>query len=107
MARFDYKCEVCGWQGERIVSSEDMDNQFCTAEVTEPIPVSICVQDIPSGFTYHKCGAPLTRLCHFDTLSINIPLAFVATTGDPCEPQTDEERRRWDEDGVVSAKGRY
>jgi hypothetical protein len=84
LPRYDYYCPECDplephKLAELNVPISEMDDQYC------------------------DCGAKLVRV-FTPTMNIAIPMAF-ATTGDPCLPDNDEERKRWDDCGVSSRKG--
>jgi putative FmdB family regulatory protein len=79
MPRYDYECPNCG-VFDRVVGYDDRDDQCC------------------------YCGSKLRRMPHFSSVNIDIPLAFMATTGQSIGmPRNAEERKRWDEDGVKPA----
>ena len=81
MPIYVYECHKCGRREESRLSVAERDNLL------------------------EWCCERLMERRFVPTSQISIPMSFVMTTGDPCLPQTEEETKTWDRDGISSRRG--
>jgi hypothetical protein len=99
MPKWDFVCEKCGFVEERNVGYGERERQRCGREM-------------PVGRTGGSalCSGKMRRLPHFQSLVVTVPTHFHEANAQGYtqrqfdDPQTPEERKRWDKIGVAAQR---